>query len=111
MNKTTTGAVLCLGALAALAMGCGKSKQLQAAEAYEQAACACKDAQCAADATKTFTDATGGIPVSNRLLTESGTSDTQAVARAMTNANACVMKVSMQGVPGAGGAAPAMPKQ
>jgi hypothetical protein len=115
MKKATTVGSLCLGALAILAMGCGKSKQLQAAETYEQEACACKDAQCAAAATQKFTEATGGIGVGNRMLTESGTADTQAVTKAMTNANACVMKVSMAGVPGMGGGAapavPTMPKQ
>ena len=101
MTKTTSiVTVLCLGALTAFASGCGPSKALQAAQAYETAACACKDSACVTAATKAFGDA-------SKDMATASSSEADAITKSTTNATACVTKVSMASMP----AMPAMPKQ
>lgn len=90
---------LCFGSMMLLAAsGCGKSKALMAAEEYEKAACACKDAACATAATKAFSDKAGD------MASASG-GEAEAITKASTAAAACVTKAAMSGVP----AMPAMP--
>ncbi len=84
--------VLLLGTLLALATGCGKSKALMAAEAYETAACACKDAKCATEATTKYTQSAGD------MATAKG-GEAEAITKASSAAANCVMKASMAGLP------------
>lgn len=84
--------VLLLGTLLVAATGCGKSKALVAAEAYETAACACKDAKCATEASTKFTASAGD------MATAKG-GEAEAISKATSAAAACVMKASMAGLP------------
>jgi hypothetical protein len=94
MTKSTIVTVLCVGAIAAFASGCGPSKALQAAQEYEKSACACKDTACITDAAKKF-----GEAAKDMATASSGEAD--AITKATTEAT----KIAMAGVPGAAGAA------
>ena len=85
--------------IALVGAGCGPSKALQAAQDYEKAACACKDAACATDATKKF-----AAHASEMASASSG--EAEAITKATSAAAQCVTKASMAGIPGM----PAMPK-
>lgn len=91
---------LCFGSMLLVTTGCGKSKALLSAEEYEKAACACKDAACATDASKKF-----GERAKDMATASSG--ETEAITKATTAASECVTKISMAGIPGM----PAMPKK
>ncbi|MBK8259383.1 MAG: hypothetical protein IPK82_42850 [Polyangiaceae bacterium] len=98
MKKTNILLGLFFGSLMLFgAAGCGKSKALVAAEEYEKAACACKDAACATEASKAF------AAKAQDMATASG-GEAEAITKATTAAAACVTKASMAGVPGMPGA-------
>ncbi len=84
---------LSLGSLLILATGCGTSKALMAAEEYEKAACACKNAACATDASKKFAEN------AKDMATAKG-GEAEAITKATSAASECVMKASMAGLPG-----------
>jgi hypothetical protein len=91
MNATK---IFLAGALMFALTGCGKSKALAAAEEYETAACACKTADCATAATKAYGEKTA----ETASTMKSG--EVEAMTKATTAAAACVMKISMAGLPG-----------
>ena len=86
------------GSMMLVAAGCGPSKALQAAQEYEKAACACKDATCATDASKKFADRA-------KDMASASSGESEAITKATTAAAECVTKASMAGIPGM----PAMP--
>jgi len=95
--------VMCFGSMMLLgAAGCGKSKALLAAEEYEKAACACKDATCATAATKAFADKSAD-------MASASSGDAEAITKASTAAAGCVTKAAMAGMPAMPGM-PAAPK-
>lgn len=99
MKTIKVAFALCFGSVMLLAAsGCGKSKALMAAEEYEKAACACKDAACATAASKAFADKAAD------MATASG-GEAEAITKATTAAAGCVTKAAMSGTP----AATAMP--
>ena len=91
----------CLFVLGVLAAGCGKNKMVEAAEAYEKAACACKDSACATSATTKFAADNGGAATSP----PSSGSDAEAYTKSFTAATMCATKLAMAGMP----AMPGMP--
>ncbi len=102
MKTTTFGFSACFGIVMLLgATGCGKSKALMAAEDYEKAACACKDAACATTASKAFADRAAD------MATASG-GEAEAITKATSAAAACVTKAAMSGVPGMPSGMPGM---
>jgi hypothetical protein len=88
---------LCFGSVLLATTGCGKSKALEAAEEYQQAACACKDAACATTATQKY-----AARAADMATASSG--EAEAITKATTAATECVTKVSMAGIPGMPGA-------
>jgi len=93
MNKTTIVATLALGALCALTSGCGKSKALTAAEAYQAAACACKDTACVTASTTKFAAASAD-------MASASSSEAEAIGKATMAASECITKVTLASVPG-----------
>jgi hypothetical protein len=91
--------VLCFGAGLLATTGCGKSKALEAAEEYQQAACACKDAACATAASQKFAARAAD-------MASASSSEAEAITKATSAATECVTKAAMSGVPGMPGAAP-----
>jgi hypothetical protein len=82
-----------LGSLMILSAGCGKSKALLAAEEYQKAACACKDAACVTTAAQKFAE-----NAKDMATASSGEAD--AITKATTAAAECSTKAAMAGVPG-----------
>ena len=74
--------------------GCGKSKALMAAEEYQKAACACKDAKCVTDAAQKFA-------ANAQDMATASSSEADAITKATTAAAECSTKAAMAGVPGA----------
>lgn len=102
MKTTKIAFALCFGSMMFIA-GCGKSKALLAAEEYEKAACACKDATCATTATKAFADKSAD-------MASASSGDAEAITKASTAAAACVTKAAMAGMPAVPGMPAAAPK-
>ena len=84
------------------AAGCGPSKALLAAQEYEKAACACKDATCATDASQKFAARASD-------MASASSSETDAITKATSAASQCVTKAAMAGIPGMP-SMPGMPK-
>lgn len=90
MNFKSTIGLLSAAAMLTLAIGCGKSKMLQASEDYAKDACDCKDAKCVEAATKKYNDAIQG--------TTPGSSEAEAIGKNTTKATECVTKAAMSGM-------------
>lgn len=84
---------VCLGSLMVFAAGCGKSKALTAAEDYEKAACACKDAACITTAAKNFA-------ANAKDMASASSSEAEAITKASSHAAECSTKIAMSGIPG-----------
>jgi hypothetical protein len=97
MTAIKTAFALCCASLMLATAACGgKSKALMAVEEFEKTACACKDAACATDASKKFSEKSGDMATAS-------SSETEAITTATKNATTCVTKISMAGIPGAPG--------
>jgi hypothetical protein len=92
MKTMKLAGALAVGSLLVLTAGCGKSKALLAAEDYQTATCACKDAACVAASAKKFADN------AQDMATARG-SEADAITKATTAATDCAMKVSMASMP------------
>jgi hypothetical protein len=73
--------------------GCGKSKALLAAEAYQAETCACKDAACVAKAAQNFATHSAEMATAR-------SSEAEAITNATSAAAQCATKAAMAGVPG-----------
>lgn len=94
MKSMKIAFALCFGSMMLVAAtGCGKSKALQSAEEYEKAACACKDATCATEASKKFAERA-------KDMATASSGETDAITKATAAATECVTKASMAGIPG-----------
>lgn len=96
--QLTLGALSIVGLL--LTPACGKNKAVASAEDFATAACACKDAKCAMDASVAFAakaeelkDATGSE------------ADIKAITAAGEKATACIAKLAAADVPAVDAAA------
>jgi hypothetical protein len=97
MKTIKLAGALAIGSLLLLATGCGKSKALTAAEDYQTATCACKDATCVAAAAKKFAD-------NAQDMATARSSEADAITKATSAATDCAMKVTMAGMPAMPGA-------
>ena len=88
---------LAVGALLLLT-GCGKSKALMDAEAYQTETCGCKDTTCVTTAAKKYSD-------NAQDMATAKSSEAEAISKATTAAAECTTKVAMAAVP----AMPGMP--
>jgi hypothetical protein len=98
MDLTKIALALGASAMMIVTAGCGPSKALESAQEYEKAACACKDAACATDASKKFAER-------SKDMAAAKSSEAEAITKATAAAAECVTKASMAGLPGM----PAMP--
>jgi len=90
---------LAIGLLLVLTAGCGKSKALLAAEDYQTATCACKDAACVTAAATKFAGS-----AQDMATARSGEAD--AIAKATTAAAQCSTKITMAAMPSMPGGPP-----
>jgi len=90
---------LAIGSLLLLTAGCGKSKALLAAEDYQTATCACKDAACVTAAATKFAGS-----AQDMATARSGEAD--AIAKATTAAAQCSTKITMAAMPSMPGGPP-----
>lgn len=89
-----------VGSVLVFSAGCGKSKALLAVEAYEKAACACKDVACTTAAAKKFAD-------SAKDMASASSGEADAITKATAAATNCALKAAMAGIP----AMPGMPQK
>ena len=94
MEFSKIALALGFGSMMLVVAGCGPSKALEAAQEYEKATCACKDAACVTDAAKKYADKQKDV-----ATTVKG-SETDAMTKATTAAAECATKIAMSAVPG-----------